>query len=587
MSQSEVNVDHIESTASIPVIEPRKTADDLRNEIANAQYDPHESSFDIDAVANDDDVRHDRLAEPPAEPAGRWTNFVPLQYFFAGAFLTSVVIAAAAYGATQWELLTTFDVAAGVVVLLAIGWLVVLVSQNNRLIADYRASEVNRVYPHRVIAASRTLSNQTAEMENRLRSYSGFIADATQQIHSEAGKLNQGFQEGAEEVRQTLTQWDKARHEFSARFNVIKTHIDESRMAIEAAVQRLPVEAKRTTEDIIVNFDGQMAALIKNLQTAMATEDKFATINEKLLGAGKAIEILFADFERNFANRVNDIQPPVLDTINKSADKISLQMSKIVSEIDRNLKDVMGEIRTNNEVFLKQIPDRVEAFKVDSQSIIKQFSDVIGDNSKTVLETISREKAEFEDKHKQALIALKEYLGDLSKDIKDATTEAETNFDGFLEKFNFNFMGKLNFFSELIESKTHTFSDQMLDEIELLKKNFADLAATFSQVIETSMMSFDRRAEYTTVEFENHLSGMISKSLANIATRLDIFEEQVTARIGKMGGAVTNDPNITSRRPNVPSRYNNDYLSILEQQMSDIHQALYDLKKGPGAPPRK
>lgn len=82
-----------------------------------------------------------------------------------------------------------------------------------------------------------------------------------------------------------------------------------------------------------------------------------------------------------------------------------------------------------------------------------------------------------------------------------------------------------------------------------------------------------------TVEIENHLSGMISKSLANIATRLDLFEEQVSSRINKMNVAIGGDPSMARRQP-VQSRFNNDYLSILEQQMNDINRSLYELKQG-------
>jgi hypothetical protein len=126
----------------------------------------------------------------------------------------------------------------------------------------------------------------------------------------------------------------------------------------------------------------------------------------------------------------------------------------------------------------------------------------------------------------------------------------------------------------------------MLEEIDVLKRNFAELANSFSQIIESSMVSFDRRSEYMTVEIENHLSGIISKSLANIATRLDLFEEQVSSRINKMNTAIGGDPTM-NRRTFQQSRFNNDYLSILEQQMNDIHQSLYELKQSSSALPRK
>lgn len=545
-----------------------------------------ESLFSHRYVANDDAKGQSVNIVDENLKVSSWLKLSSLSNFFAGAFIALVAI-----NVTYWLIQNQQDISISEIaiiasVVLGMAWLVSLVIQNNSLIVAYRESEITRLRPDVIAQASRELSREVEVMERQIDAYSHDVKNAVSVIRQESGILDGHFRAGAADIRDVLGHWSDARKDMTSQFGAIKDIIVSAEDSIKASINQFPVAAKQSSDQIVKNFNSKIDDLINRMNAELATDEKFSNLTASLKNIETGIGKLFSDFELQFVEKIDAIKPSLIETAAKTAQDISSAVNLSNQNVNEHLDLVVADLKDSNAVFFEKFPPLLTEFKTDTHQIVKQFSESVSETNRTIVSNIKDEKAHFEEEYKAAMKSLSDFVKEVSKEIKDTTNSLETDFDAFLGKFNFNFIGKLNFFSELVESKTHHFSDRMLEEIDLLKRNFAELANSFSQIIESSMISFDRRSEYMTVEIENHLSGIISKSLANIATRLDLFEEQVSSRINKMNTAIGGDPAMARRHP-VQSRFNNDYLSILEQQMNDIHQSLYELKQGSSSLTRK
>lgn len=541
----------------------------------------------VDPVIANDDEKHSGMVPLHESPeASGWQRITSYSQVFAGAFMTLVAGTAASLFVESGAGLSIGNIAMIATVAVGLFWLITLIIQNNSLLAAYHKSEVTRLRPDAIAAASRELAQEVDIMERKIGTYTTEVTKSITMIRHESGNLNSEFVTGAAEIRDVLERFAHARSDMTSKLNDIKVTIEAVETSIKNSVTQFPVETQRNADAIVKTFSEQMDGLITKMKAELAADEKFALLANSLKVIETGIETLFTAFEQQLTAKIDLVKPVLIETAANTAQNIQASMVQSSEQVKSHLDRISSDIQSENVAFFEKFPVIMTEFKTETGQVSRALSDSISEASRNVIGTLNSERLQFETDYKAAMQSLSDFVKQVSKEIKDTTDLLEQDFDAFLGKFNFNFIGKLNFFSELVESKTHHFSDRMLEEIDLLKRNFAELANSFSQIIESSMVSFDRRSEYMTVEIENHLSGIISKSLANIATRLDLFEEQVSSRINKMNTAIGGDTSL-SRRPFQQSRFNNDYLSILEQQMNDIHQSLYELKQGSSTLTRK
>lgn len=531
--------------------------------------------------ANDDDRANAIAAAALLNAKFTSAPSASLTFFFAGT-IVSLTIALGIMSCLQYGItINPVSILTGVISLVGFGFIGYLLMQYNTLLAEHRKSEMLRLHPARVMEASRALSQEVAALETRVSNFSNFVVEASDQFQSEAAQISKGFVNGQENFHKAFESWLGEARTLSTLYDDTLNQINAAQKQIQNSVARFPRETTKNVENIITTLDDNIDLVVRNLKHRLETDLKFSQLSEMMTEMARVVETLFTNFEEIFVQKLNEIQPHIVNSMAVVSDNVENALGQSTDRISDQLNQVSKTIKDYNDEFLYKFNAKMSETSADSYKALNHLSEAITSSNLTILEGIKAEKAEFEVISNTAIGEFKSYIADMSNDIKSVTSQTETDLDEFLGKFNFNFREKLKYFSELIDSKSHVVGDQFLVEVDNLKQNFAELAETFAQVIQATVNSFDVRAERTTEDIERHLGVMISKSISSITMRLDLFEEQVLSRLGKSGSTVPDryEYQPKPRRQTQETRYNNDYLSILEQQMHELQQSLTDMKR--------